>query len=113
SGTLAADNDRAARAVAAKVGVELADVDWSCAGGAAALTGGPEVPRLTGTLNLSKAPEVGAQALATGCMACLRHVESAAGDLARPERLPDADPEVASWEQRASGVRAEALHEVL
>lgn len=113
SGTLASDNDRAARAVAAKVGVELADIDWSCAGGAAAGTGGPEVPRLTGTLNLSKAAEVGAQRFATGCTACLRHVESAAQELCRPARLPDPDPEVASWEERARGVTAGALHEVL
>ena len=113
SGTLASDNDRAARAVAARVGVELAEIDWSCAGGAAALTGGPEVPRLAGTLNLSKAAEAGAQRLATGCTACLRHVESAAGELARPERLPDADPEVADWERRAGGVGAGALHELL
>lgn len=113
SQTLASDNDRAARAVAAHVGMELAPIDWTCSGGAAALTAGPELPRLTGTLNLSRAAEAGAQRLATGCTACLRHLESAARELDCPERGPDADPEIAAWESRARGVNARALHELL
>jgi len=113
SQTLASDNDRAARAVATHVGVELAALDWSCCGGAAALTGGPEVPRLTGALNLSLAAESGAARVATGCTACVRHLESASRDAAREDRAADADPEVAAWQARAAGVGAGALHELL
>ena len=113
STTLASDNDRAGRAVAAHVGVELAGVDWTCCGGGAALTAGPELPRLTGALNLSRAAESQSPRLATGCTACVRHLDSAARELARPERLPDADPEVAAWEARGRGVATGALHELL
>ena len=112
SQTLSSDNDRAGRAVAAKVGVELAAIDWACCGGPAALTGGPELPRLTATLNLSRAAEADAARLATGCTGCVRHLESA-GAHALAASCADPDPDVAAHEHRARGVATSALHEVL
>lgn len=115
SATLAEANDVAARAVAAALGVELVAMDWSCCGGAAALSAGPDLPRLTGTLNLAKAADAagpGAR-VATGCMACVRHLEGAARALGAAGRAPEADPMVAACEERARGVSAAALHESL
>jgi heterodisulfide reductase subunit B len=110
--SIGAPMDRAGRAVADHLGLELLPVDWTCCGGPSASIAGPDVGRLTALINLARAAEAGPGAIATGCMACLRHLEEAAKP--PPETFkPDPDPGVRAAEEKATGVRTMALHELL
>ncbi|MBI4862579.1 MAG: hypothetical protein HY815_20320, partial [Candidatus Riflebacteria bacterium] len=107
-----------ARAVAERLAIDLTEIDWGCSGGAAAPAAGPELARLCSTVNLDKAREAGCTRLATGCAACLRHLEETAAALPGPDDqdarwAPDPAPKMAARQQRARGVLVTALHEVI
>lgn len=101
----------ATRAVATRLGVELIDFDWVCAGAACPSAHGPEMGPWLAADSLARAKAKGADAVASSCTGCLRGLETAGAAL-QEHGMPNR-AEVAARLEPAAGVPARATHEVL